>query len=290
MPENLFAACRVDGEFQMKRVQLQGSVQDQIEEIFGQQAQGFFNGIDDEIPFDGGWKPDRNQLLTIEITDEAALLKDTLAQSIFAVDPIDTENVAGEGIRAIFTGGTGGGNDVVLAQNFHVGQVLGRGNKISLIFEGNAFRRLDTSAFSLDSSLTFVVDGDLIKFKSFQKLRSILNVSHLYREATDPEVIAFSGHPSFDVDDTEALLDSADEVVRKLISSITGSNVLNILSPSQLQQMAKTTNLNLQLQNGKMVLPTDRRSLKDVLQFLNDDRWLGLLSGTPYVTNSKRNA
>ncbi len=43
----------------------------------------------------------------------------------------------------------------------------------------------------------------------------------------------------------------------------------------------------LNLADGRIVLPENRRELEEVLRFLNDDRWIGLLTNQTYVTNSK---
>jgi len=58
MPQNLFAACRMDGELSAKRVHLDATVQQAIENIFAQQEAAFREGVTDEVAFDGSWKPD----------------------------------------------------------------------------------------------------------------------------------------------------------------------------------------------------------------------------------------
>ncbi|MGO4842455.1 hypothetical protein AB4144_60325, partial [Rhizobiaceae sp. 2RAB30] len=57
MPQNLFAACRINGALVAKRVRLDQAVQQQIETIFNQQETDFRNGITSEVAFDGRWWP-----------------------------------------------------------------------------------------------------------------------------------------------------------------------------------------------------------------------------------------
>jgi hypothetical protein len=85
----------------------------------------------------------------------------------------------------------------VLVQAFSPQQILSR--RFSLLQDGNAFRRLSDPAFTLDNTLTCIVEGGEIKFKSFHKLRTIINLLDVYKAATDQEVQNFAGHASFEV-------------------------------------------------------------------------------------------
>ena len=104
MPENLFAACRINGELVCRRVRLDGTIQKDVEEIFAHQAEKFFEGVDEEVPFDGRWKPDENEVLTLEVTPEAEMLRDTLNRNPIAVEPLDLASFATVGVKALFTG------------------------------------------------------------------------------------------------------------------------------------------------------------------------------------------
>ena len=286
MPENLFAACRMNGELVSRRVQLDGTIQDQIEEVFVHQAQTFFEGVDEEVPFDGRWKPDQHELLTVAVTPEAEILQETLNGNPIAVEPLDIANFANAGVKALFT--SDGTNDAgrVLVQLFTGGQVLDR--KITLFLQGNSFRRLTVPAFTLASSLTFVIDNGLIKFKSFSNLRAILDVMEVYRDATDQELRDFADHGSLRVADLEDFVLTADQITRKLINAVVASGVLDDYTPTEIQEAAARTQLNLELEDGCIVLPAERREVKILLQFLDESRYNGPLTGRTYVTNSRR--
>ena len=286
MPENLFAACRINGELVARRVRLDGTIQSQVEGIFAHQAEQFNEGVDVEIPFDGRWKPDENELLTVEATPEAESLVETLKKNPTEVEPLDLANFANAGVKALFTGDGTLGEERVLVQRFTVGQVLDR--KFALVLRGNSFRRLTEPTFSLAGSLTFVIDHGLIKFKSFSNLRTILDVMDIYRDATDQELRDFAGHPSLRVEELEDFVLTADQVTRKLINAVVASGVLDAHAPTEIKQAAASTQLDLELQGGRIVLPAERRALKDVLQFLDESRYNGPLSGQTFVTNSRK--
>lgn len=289
MPQNLFAACRNNaGQLIVKRVRLDANVQQAVENIFAQQEAGFRHGIVDEIAFDGAWKPDDDELLTIDVPAEAQVIVDTIAANAMAIPDINAAAFAGEGIKALFTGRIVNGQTVVLVQRFTSQQVLER--RFALLQAGNAFRQLTEPAFTLDNEITCIIEGGKIKFKSQHKLRSIINMLAIYRAATDQEVQAFAGHQSLAVADVAAFVAVTNQVSRKLIHAITANGTLDTHAPAAIQAAAQQTNLAIQVVGGKIVMPTTHSEIKAILQFLNESRYSGPLSGQAFVTNSQRPA
>lgn len=289
MPQNLFAACRTDaGNLVIKRVRLDANVQQAVENIFGQQEAEFRNGITEEIPFDGAWTPDDDQLLTIDVPLEAQIFEATLTANALAVPDINTAAFAGEGIKALFTGRTVNGATTVLIQRFTSQQVLER--RFALFQVGNAFRQLTEPAFTLDSALACIIEGGKMKFKSQQKLRSIINMVDIYRAATNQEVQAFAGHARLAIADVGAFVTMTNQVSRKLIHAISNNGTLDAHDPAIIQAAAQQTSLAITIENGRIVMPTTHGEVKALLQFLNESRYSGPLSGQPFVTNSQRRA
>lgn len=287
MPENLFVACRVGGELVARRVSLERQVQDQIEGVFTQQRLSFFEGVEEEVLFNGRWKPDANELLTLEVTDEAGIFRETLNMNPVAVEVLDLANFADAGIKALFAGDAAD-DGRILVQQFTAAQILHR--KFALFLQGNSFRRLTAPSFALASGLTFVIEGRLIKFKSFSKLRSILEVQEIYREATRPEMERFAGHYRLDVADIDEFLELADQPTRRLISAVLESGTLDDFTVEQIRDAAARTQLEVVLRDGRIVLPDNRRDIKELLRFLDESRYSGPLSGQPFITNSRRPA
>ena len=289
MPENLYAACRTRNGFAIKRVQLDSTIQELVEGIFDEQEQRFFDGIEEEIAFDGSWKPDVGQLLTAPLSDEAGLFVSALEQNITAFPPIDTASLGTEGIKALFTGRVAveGAGTRVLIQRFTASQVLSR--RICFVEAGNTFRRLTAPAFSLDSSLTCVIEGGELKFRSFNNLQSIIDTTELYREATEPEARSFAEQQCLMVDDVEAFVQATDQkIIRKMIRSIATAGILETYTPAHLQAAATEASLAISIQDDKIVLPSEPRAMRDLLTFLNDQRLKSTISGRAYLTNSRR--
>jgi len=283
MTQNLFAACRSqDNELSIKRVRVTQPVQNQVEALFLSQEQAFMDGITEEIHFDGAWKPDFNELLTIDLPDQAVVFTNAIAANPISLPDIDAANIADEGVRALFVGDA----DRVLVQRFAPPQILSR--RFSLLLDINTFKRLEDPAFALDVRLTCVIRANKIKFKSFHSLRQIIDLFDLYQEATDDVLSDFARCDILEVDDEDLLRQNADQTCRKLIYAISGSQVLERHTADEIQAAAQSVGLAINLNDGKITVPTDRKGLKELLRFLDDGLYEASLSGQRYVTNSKR--
>lgn len=285
---SLFAACRVEGVLQVKRVRLDAAVQRSVMDLFEGQEQEFREGVTNEVPFCGNWNPDPEEVLTIEIPAEAEIFEATIRGNATAVPNVDIEHFSEEGIKALFTGRVRNNRATVLIQRFTSQQVLSK--RFALFQERNAFRRLTETAFSLDSKLACIVENGLIKFKSVGNLRSIIDMIEIYREATNQEVVDFAAHRSLHIADVQNFVANTNQTCRKLIHAISDNHVLNDYTPAEIQTAAQATNLTVNITNGRIAVPADGASIKELLQFLNESRYSGPLSHRPYVTNSQRPA
>lgn len=283
MTQNLFAACRTDEEgLIVKRVRVTQPVQQQIEQLFLGQEQAFMQGITEEVDFDGAWKPDANEILSIDMPDEATVFTTAIAANPMSLPDIDAANISDESVRALFVGDA----DRILIQRFAPPQILSR--RFSLLLDNNTFKRLEDPAFALDVRLTCLIRGGKIKFKSFHSLRQIIDLFDLYQEATDDVLTEFAGEPVLDVADDDQFKQNADQTCRKLIYAIARSGVLERHSADEIATAAQGVGLEVAVNDGKISVPLDRRGLKQLLRFLDDGLYEASLSGQRYVTNSKR--
>ncbi|MBB4105906.1 MULTISPECIES: DUF4868 domain-containing protein [Alphaproteobacteria] len=288
MPQNLFVACRTAAGLVAKRVRLDQAVQQQVEGIFNQQEADFRDGITSEVAFDGSWTPDEDEFLTIDTPQEAAIFVSAINANPVSIPDINTANIASEGIKAIFTGVSANGATKVLVQRFSPQQLLSR--RFSLLQDGNAFRRLSDPAFSLDTGLTCVIEGGKVKFRSFHKLRAIINLIDVYRAATDQEVQDFAAHAHFEVTNAASFLAAADQTIRKLVHAIGRSGTLGTYTVPQIETACGAVGVAVTVNNGRLVMPDDRADIKKLLRFLDDGLYEAPLTGQRYITNSKRPA
>ncbi len=149
---NLFAACRQNGQIIAKRVPLDRNAQKEVRSMFARQEAQFREDVTDEVQFDGGWKADDNEVLTLEVPSDAAVLVETVETNALSIPIIDTGNIEREGIGGLFTkSDSNGEGSVVLVQLFTAAQVLSR--RYPLIMRGNTFEKLVDAAFAVGSKL-----------------------------------------------------------------------------------------------------------------------------------------
>ena len=286
MPRSFFALCRVGEENVVRRVPLQAGIQAELEQLFDGQETAFLAGRDEEVEFNGDWKPDSNQIMTLEDANLVQPFTLTLQDGPAAYERLDISQYDQAGIKAIFTH-----SEVVegrvLIQRFKTSQYLQKSG-ITLVFTNNQFGKLSDHGFALDARLTAIVEGNLVKFHSFHSLRTILTVQEHFHQATNQQVREFAGHATFHVENV-ALFDAAmDERSRKLIRGIALSGVLNDHDVVAIRDKASSVGLEIDLHEGRLVLPGEKRRLKTILSFLEESVYKGVFTDATFETNSKR--
>lgn len=290
---SLFAACRIDSDLICKRVRLSADVQSEVTNLFERQEDSFRHNVAYEIPFDGDWNADKDELLTFEIPPSAQPIVDTASANAISVDILDTSSFYDEDIKALFVVVRHDDTPKILIQRFTARQLLDRKFVLSLditLDHSNTFNRLSAPAFALDTFLTCIIEDGRLKFKSIHNLRSIIDVAEIYREASDVEVREFALHSKFSVGDVDRFVDDADDTIRKFISGIISDGILDRSDIATIKDAAQETKLSIDIENSKIVMPAQKREVKELLRFLNESRYTGPLSGTPYITNSRRRA
>ena len=69
------------------------------------------------------------------------------------------------------------------------------------------------------------------------------------------------------------------------------SGVLDSLNTKKVRKDARDYEVDIQLdRQGKIIFPNDRKSLKDLLLWLNEGFFEGVITGDHYRTNSKKKA
>lgn len=280
------AICHIRGEQVIKRISLNQNVQNQIDNLFNAQEQSFRENVDEEIAFNGDWKPDENQILVCDITDNAQAILHAISENALALPELDADNFINEGIKAIVTGRGMAGFERVLIQTFTPQQILSK--KFSLLLDNNMFNKLDKPSFSLGTSISAIIENGQIKFKSYHKVRTIFELTNYYQEATDEDIDQFSQHNVMQINDLQAFKELADQTIRKLVHAIEKNEVLNNHTATEIKTRAELIDLEINVANGKVQMPTDKSAIKQLLQFLHDDIFEAPLSGNKYLSNSKK--
>jgi hypothetical protein len=274
------------------RISLGQDIQAQVEQVFKQQGTALLDGAD-RIDFDGRYLPESDEVLLIKnFNDQDALLAagaDPLHCPILKITEATLPNLI-----ALFVVTEVDGEGSVCLQVFDRRRALTPA-KFALISIGDGLQRLEQTGLILDTSVTAVLQGTDLLFKSFHSVSRLFDLTSYYHEATDQELVTFSGHES--IAQTPALanfVDLSDTTrIRKQIALILDSKILDKVPTKKIVSRAKTLfklKIATIIEDGKkkMVLPDNRSDLKDVLDFLQENFYKGCLTDTTFVSSSKR--
>lgn len=284
---NLFGLTNIPGK-RIIRFPLSDIIQREVNLIFNDQHNKFFSDVE-TIKFDGWYTPDENELLYIEEIENEDIdgIMDAVSSPL-SVDQFSPTEYSLANLKAIFTSIQFEGRTRILIQLFERKRLLST-SRLSLFYSGNTFQKLQDSGFSLDNKLLAVLDENKLYFQSFHFLSRVFDLNEYYKEATDAEIIEFANHRCLSVPNINLFLTNANAQIRKKIALIRQSGILDRVPIKDLVSIGLSFNLPLQLNNqDQIIIPNDKKELRRLLRFLNEDYYDSPLSENRYISNSKR--
>ena len=242
------------------------------------------------IPFEGNYKPNEDEGLSIcnfylpkSIADA---VKNPLGLQTFSYNSYTEPN-----IRAIFIGECTEINNsevfIIAFQRFRKEQYLST-KKFNLFFEKNTFRRENRWGIGITDTVDCVFTHIELRFSSYHFARQIFDLSEYYRSATDAEIQDFSGLELLHIADKKQFQSMADTWIRQKIAAINDSGVLRNNTAAKIMKLAQSCGLEVKVVNKKLIIPSDKKKLKEILSFLDDEVYKGAFTEEIYITNSKR--
>jgi Domain of unknown function (DUF4868) len=284
---SLYALCRTadDAPLRTRRISITNEVQGEVTGLFEAQAIQFLEGVTDEVAFGSDWRLDPEEIFSTDLPPDAAGVLASLTGNPMALQQVNSQQFAAEGIRALATVNGAGPNARVFIQRFTAQQMLQR--RYTFMLDGNTFNRMTAPAFTLENNLVAILEDGKLKFKSFPNVKRIFSLTHIYQEATDQQIDDFCAHQSLAVSNIAAFKVQADQTSRKLIHAITQSGILDT-NIAEIVAKANLMGLVLNAADGKIQMPQDKKTMKLVLRFLDDGIYKAPLTDRTYMTNSKR--
>ena len=285
----LFAYTRDPGN-RIVRFAVTHDVQTSMTAYLTEQIEAF--GADcEEVPFDGNYKPDQGEMLVIEEFEDLDNLSKVVAAPL-DVPVADPTSLDFDQIRALFFGhNEADGTWTVYLQSFDRRRVISSAG-FSIYHSKDTYKRIEGSGLTLDNKLAARLRGTKLAFLSFFHVRQIFDMSSYYQEATDNDIKQFSALKELHVENIDELMAASDAWVRRKVWLVMQSNILGKVPPNDIKAIAAEFNIPIEYvaHDGreKIKLPGDKKSLKTLLRFLDEDYYKSPLSKTNYLTNSKR--
>lgn len=279
-----------NGDYEIKRLNLTRESQEALCSLFSEAAASMLSEENEYIEFEGSYKPDNGEIQYVR----DFVMEDRIINALrepTGVDPFVPKVDSLPDIKGIFTGKIE--PDITIAfQKFNKSQFITR-KGISLFHNQNTFEKVSSFGINIFSNIdcVYTSNGRLV-FSSYLSARQIFDLSTFYRVATDRDVSAFISHERIYVCNQESFDDIADCWVRRKIALISDSGILNTYTANQIAEKAAEYNLSINLAEHegitKLSLPDDKKEIKNILKFLDEDIYKGPLSSFAYETNSKR--
>lgn len=273
-------------EVVIKRIKLERQAQESLTKMFIKTAESLLKL--DRINFDGNYKPDEGEIHQIGNFS----LPDEIVSALKEPTSIDELKLTSENtshIYAIFTGTSD--PTLVVFQKFNSSQYI-TSKGISLFHSNDTFQLLSSFGINILDRIDCIYGHNSLLFNSFFMARQIFDLSEYYREATESDVDEFVKNPKIHVEDSSEFYSQADSWVRRKIALIKDSQALEKFSPKKICEKAATYGVHLNTKREgreeKLVLPKEKKEMKDALRFLDEEIYRGPLTETTYLTNSKR--
>ena len=292
---NLFAQVD-DDDAPIRRIPLTAALNAELAQLFGEQ-QATLLGDKQPIAFTGSYNVDEGEIFTIA---DYPLLT-AIGQAIS--NPLTCQmlnlNTATYRIKALFSGHWTDTSQVVNFQLFDAGKLLSkRWTLIGLpIHAGDTYKRLEEPGLILQDKLTAHYSNGTLHFSSYHNTKRFLDLTDYFREATDSDLDAFADVELFAFEDEASFKNQADSIIRKKIALLHRNNVLENISVANIQTVANNFNAELPAEhhisinvdeNGKLVIPKDKKQLKELIRFLDEDYVTAPLTRRKCLTNSKQ--
>ena len=158
----------------------------------------------------------------------------------------------------------------------------------NLFFNNDSFFRQNNFGISISDSIDCYFTNGELQFVSFFFARQVFDLGEYYRSATDGEVISFASNANLEIEDTEAFGKMADTWIRRKIAMINDSKVLEKYDASDISQRAAEVGVSITTNGSRIVLPNDKKQIKVILGFLDEEAYKGPFSRITYLANSKR--
>ena len=176
-------------------------------------------------------------------------------------------------------------------QVFNRKNMLQRKTVLHLIETENKFAKINESAFIVDDKVHAIYKEGRLYFNNYTLANQIFSLKEFLLEATDTEIDVFGNISTINVN-VDNLKTISNIKTRRLIKQLTKSQNIGDFVKMQnsiRNEILKRSSVKVTMKNGKIELPTSNvAELNRVLEFLNEDIFIGQITNQRYLTNSKK--
>lgn len=287
----VFLLTTKKNQYKIYRLNCDNTVKSLFVEVFNS---SFKENITDyeEIPFQLGYQLNEDEIWKIEnfqIPDEIIYAIEN-PDTLDAYSPIDESGNTADGytIKSIFMSELNNGKHLIKFQRFEKSQILKR-KRPAIIFKNNMFVKNDDFCLNILEVPDAIFYDNVFKFINYTNANKVLPLGAYYREATQEEIDTFKESSLFSLSDEDAFDKyTLAHNVRGQIAKILDSEVLSKHSAVELKTIATNYDIEINVENDKIVIPKEKKDIKYFLTFLSEKIYKGPLSGKTLISSSTR--
>lgn len=271
------------------RMDLAPDVGDAVRRMFSQAVQDLEHGIDELIAFDPGYQLQECELFQIsDFPIEDGLL--SACKQPLSVERLDAKDLANLPVKSIVGYSLSGDECRLYFQNFDSRRILIPGKRFAVwaLADRSTFQELTEPVVILDGPLAAIWENGVLKFKSFHLARQLFDLSTYFKAATNEQVEQFIEHRLLLYNDKAKLIGGLSDWYRKKIALILRGDVLDEMTIKSIRKAGKLIDYEVPVQDNRILLPDDKKMLKELLQFLDEDIYRGIMSQRKLLSSGKR--
>ena len=281
-----------DTEEALRSLDLKPSSGEGTQEMFEQAAQRFLQGVDEWVEFDAADKLDEAEGFKISNFSDPSIIPAILAgcQNPLSLTRVDAGELQSLEIKSIIGHNENADAPELYFQNFDKGKVILPGKKWAFwqVADESTFEELTRPVIVLSSELAAIWREETLYFKSFFLASRIFDLTSHYHAATDEQLKQFGSHSHFSSGSSDAL-EGCSTWCRKHIALVLASGYLDKVTMADFELAAQEENYQIPMENGKIKLPTEKKALRDLLDFLCENFYSGPFSKRRFRSKGKRN-
>jgi len=161
--------------------------------------------------------------------------------------------------------------------------------KLWFLLHGDTFDVEGRPPLVIDRKVDAVFHEGNLLFVSYGNTAAMIDLLEYVSEATNDDIAGFVSHPLLR-GNAEEIVAACSKSHRKQIRQLVQSGALsnNSVNIADLESKAREVDCDIEIQDGRLVIPCGGRSLTDLLRFLTDRYYRGPVSGRTYYANSAR--
>ena len=287
----LAAIITKDTQKELRYIPLSRNLQNTIKDELECQYNSFFNMVEQIINFDPGYELSQHELFCLHEYELSHRLGHENSASISDFDPIqnnERQMSLIKGIAAFVKNEMD--EDLILFQRFMPAQVIRP--KLSFIWDLGTLRKIDDPGFMLGKYLSAVYKSGERKllFNNFYNANLLLSLPKDFKEASSEKIREILSHKLFEPEDIELFSTNSNQWFRIRFALLEHSGILNKFTALEFQACSEECNIHIQLSDDKkkIVFPSNEVEARELLQFLNQERFRGPITNELFETNSKK--